>query len=944
MLNPEQQEAVDTTEGPLLIIAGPGSGKTTTLVQRVYHLLADLNVAPENIFISTFTEKAAKELVSKISKLLYANQKKINVNDLCIGTMHSIFLHLLEEFRDYTTLNKNYTVWDSFDQQYIVSKNIFSFQALDPENVLLKRGNWWKQAKQIVSLVGKVSEEAVSPDILNNHELEEIKILGKFYAQYEKLLDRENALDFSSIQSKFLKLLEENEDVLNTLRKRFRYFMIDEYQDTNTVQEKILLKLLNDEKNICVVGDDDQSLYRFRGASVRNILEFEKHFNGKCKKIKLERNYRSHSGIIDFYNEWMLEEDWDGDNDKKFRFEKKVVSGKEPHEHGEYPSVLTVSAQGDELWANDVVSFLKKLKNKGRVTDWNQIVFLFKSVKGDHAKNLARILEDEGINVYTPRSSMFFDRIEIKLALGAICTVLHRYYQSPNEYHQKFSGYMTQCISLFKEELSKDSELRSFFRVKKREIESISFQNLDYAFSGLFYQLIQYDFLARFIKGIDTKRLLDSRPLRNLAILSNLLTKFESLENINIFTEKNIERTIKKFIDNFLSYMYEGGIEEYEDEIETTPSGCVSFMTIHQSKGLEFPIVFVCSLWESPKKAYSDIDEKLQDSVYEKQPFEPLGRIKDFDFRRLYYTAYSRAKNLLCLSCPRKPVRYFLPSYEKAKNWHELSDEDWKNIPCETVDKKRLKNEYSFTSDIILYENCPLQYKFFKELEFSPVREGTIAFGTLVHETIEDVHKAVIKGNSEQVTEEQIRAWFNQNYEDLKKSDHIYLTQGARDSALGQVFKYVEREKDNLKKVKEAEVELSLVEENYILKGKIDLLRGQDGTLEILDFKAEKKPDVNLDEGRERLEKYKRQLQIYAHLVEQKYPTEKVAKMSLYYTNTEEGSPYVSFPKHDLSITETIKGVASVVEKIEKHDYSLHTRKEKQCRECDMRYFCNKHC
>lgn len=947
--NEKQLEAIKTTEGPVLIIAGPGAGKTFTLVERTCELLLNKKIAPANIFISTFTEKAAKELITRISNRLYEENVNINIDELCIGTLHSIFLNLLEEFRDYTRLKRNYTLWDQFDQQYAIYKHIHEFIAIDENSEFLGKGNWWGHAGKIAKEVNKVSEEALDVDVLSRSSDENIKKLALFYKKYCQLQEQENALDFSMIQKEFLDLLEREPEILKTLQERFQYFMIDEYQDTNAIQERILLKLLNSKQNICVVGDDDQGLYRFRGATIRNILEFENNFSGKCKRIELTKNYRSHSGIIDFYNRWMEEQDWTGAKGEKFRFEKQVVPGKDISKEGRYPSVIKVSAAGNSSWEENVLNFLKETKRKGILKDWNQVVFLFKSVQNQSAIELAHFLEDSGINVYAPRSSMFFEREEVKLAIGALCTLYKDYYVSP-EYHGEFASYLESCIEDFKVALREDKDLITFVR---HALETHSFVNrtsLDYAFSGLFYQLLQFKCFAKYLQGdLNSGNIIDERPARNLAILSQLLTKFEYLEKVDVFTNTNIAPIIKKFLTNYLAFLYEGGIEEYEDEMEYAPHGCVSFMTIHQSKGLEFPIVFVCSLWDIPRKQYTNLNETLQKEFYHKPPFEPIEQTKYFDFMRLYYTAFSRAQNLLCLSCPERdtgrkvPSAYFTKIYNPLPAWQSLKAEEWQEVVLDKIKPANIKSSYSFTSHIILYENCPMQYKFFKELEFAPVRQGSMVYGTLIHQTIEDVHKAVLQGHAEVVTEDRVADWFNINYENIKQKEHSYLSELARQRALAQIMSYIHREENHWDRIQEAEVDVSLVEKDFILRGKIDLIRNENGKLEIIDFKSEKKPDINSDEGRERLAKYKRQLEIYAHIIEKRYG-EQVETMRLYYTQAKEDeNPYVSFDKHPLVIERTIDKVCEVVRKIEHRNYQMTERKQSQCQECDMRHYCDRY-
>jgi DNA helicase-2/ATP-dependent DNA helicase PcrA len=252
-----------------------------------------------------------------------------------------------------------------------------------------------------------------------------------------------------------------------------------------------------------------------------------------------------------------------------------------------------------------------------------------------------------------------------------------------------------------------------------------------------------------------------------------------------------------------------------------------------------------------------------------------------------------------------------------------------------------IKHEYSFTSHILLYENCPAQYKFFKELEFSPVRTNAALFGTLVHETIEDVHRAVLEGKPDLVTEDQIDAWFERNYRSLSRSTHTYLAPGAIKVAKRQVQSYVERSRGNWEILRAAEVLVSLLQKDYILRGKIDLIRGEGDKVEVLDFKTEKKPAINTPEGREKLERYRRQLDVYAHIVEGKHGYG-VSRMHLYFTGADSESPYVSYDFEERNVARTIVKIDGVVRKIEDKDYGMSDgqKTDQLCGNCDMRHYC----
>jgi DNA helicase II / ATP-dependent DNA helicase PcrA len=949
-LNPSQKLAVKNTEGPVLIIAGPGSGKTFTLVERVCHLIIGKGVAPENILVSTFTEKAAAELITRISDRLLSANVRVNLNEMYIGTLHSICLRLLDEHREFTRLKRNYTVFDQFDQAYFLFQKIDDFQKIEGSEQILGRKNShrWYQSSNLLKWINKVSEELLDVDTLISSSDEQVSILGKCYQLYQEKLELDNALDFSTIQYEAYQLLAKHPEIAEQYREKLKYLMIDEYQDTNTVQEAILFKILNADQNICVVGDDDQGLYRFRGATIRNILEFPSKFaNGTCTQIEMKTNYRSHKGIIQFYNNWMDELDW-SENGTNFRFQKLVEPPKNKR-FEEYASVLKVSHSKDlESWFEEVHQFLRFMQKRGKLTDWNQVAFLFRSVKHRNVRMLSDYLEEKGIPVYSPRSNMFFDRDEIRLMIGAIIFLFPQFPQVREKYLQNrpeiWDYYDDTCLGYFLDQVQHKEHLSMLNWMRHRALEhrSIS-KNTDYAFSGLFYELLQYPMFNRFLEENNPSGLRDSRPIHNLALLSQMLVKFEYLYRITIFTRDNHERLIWSFFNHFLRFLKEEGISEFESVEEYAPKGCVSFMTIHQSKGLEFPIVIADSLSAVPRKQYSQLDELLQDKYYHKPPFEPLHRTKSFDFWRLYYTAFSRAQNVLCLSTyehtgqQASPSKYLKPVYDLIPEWKN-EQKQLEVVPLEIVKAVSLKKEYSFTSHITVYENCPQQYKFFKEFEFTPVRQAAMLFGLLVHETIEDIHKAALRGEEHEINENQIGFWFSRNYANLSQSNRQHLAPKQKDAALKQVVRYAERHEMDWDRIKKAEVDVSLVKEDYILKGKIDLIRGKNDTVEIIDFKSQKKPDLVNDKGM--LEQYRRQLEIYAHIVEEREKVS-VSKLHLYYTGEESGSPYVSFDKDSSHIEQTIQAFDKVVGNIEGCKFAISKRPVKLCGTCDMQSYCN---
>lgn len=962
-LDSEKREAVFHTDGPLLIIAGPGSGKTRTLVERVANLVSK-GVEPPSIMVSTFTEKAAAELVTRISNRLLELNLKVNLNEMFVGTLHSIFLRILDDNREFTRLKRNYRILDQFDQRYLIFRKMSDLAKVPGVADLLqvsKQSNW-TAAEQAVAYVNKVSEELLDVAKLKAAAEPAIAAIGNLYEAYQNLLASENALDFSTIQVEAWRLIDSQPAVLAALQTKIRYLMIDEYQDTNTVQERILLKLAAAHSNLCVVGDDDQGLYRFRGATIRNILEFAKNFPpGHCRTVKLTTNYRSPPGVIDFYNAWMGQIDWKGDDGTPFRFEKTIRP-----RAATFPDTATVIRVSSEGTVGDyhqeVLAFLNSLRASGKLADLNQVAFLFRSVKSDRAIGLARFLEANGVPVFSPRSALFFERDEIKLILGALIFIFPKLFEdlkwAPTANLDVWT-YYKECKEVFahavRADMKKHAGLLKWCNTRAKVHLTLS-QPTDYRFGHLLYQLFEFPLFRGYLETDLNGRSHDLRATYNLALFSRLLTKFEYLHNVIVITPDSIQRDLQDLFNRYFRFLIDGGIEEYEDFEQIAPAGCVSFMTIHQSKGLEFPVVLVGSLDAVPRKQYDDIDETLQKDFYHKPPFEPLERTKFFDFWRLYYTAFSRPQNLLGLITqeerkkPKKkqtvgdlkiPREYFHASYTGLPHWRSAAF-DVSKLTFEPVKEVNLKQEYSFTSHVLLYENCPLQYKFFKELEFSPVRQSGSMAGTLIHQTIEDIHKAVLRGEEHVVTDDRVRDWFEANYRSLSQAQRTYLAEPVREALTAQVLRYKARQEHDWSVIKAAEVDVSLVKEEYILKGTIDLIRGKDETVELVDFKSGRKPDLASAEDRAMLDRYRRQLEVYAHIVEER-TEHTVTKMHVYYTAEKDGVPTISYDRRSADIGKTIETFDKVVVKIEGKNFDMtHIKKtEKLCGNCDMKFHCN---
>lgn len=953
--NDGQRQAIETTDGPVLITAGPGTGKTFTLVQRAIYLIQEKGVRPEEILLATFTEKAAKELITRITNELAARGIVSNINEMYIGTFHSLCLRIIKEHLEFTRLKKNFRTLDAFDQSYTVFQNIYRFRAIKNFDTAVSNQGAWKQAGEICTLVNNLSEELIDPAVLMADSDVRIAALGEILQVYQDILSENNLMDFSAIQTEAYWLLTNYPDVLAELRSKIRYIMIDEYQDTNYIQEQLVFLFGGEHKNICVVGDDDQGLYHFRGATIRNILEFPNKFDaGECKIIPLVINYRSNSDIVDFYNQWMITTDgarfrfrW-----RKFRHDKTI----EPYEKSSLhsPAVVKLSSDNDEdEWHEKILSFIQGLVSSGKLTDYNQIAFLFNSVKHQRVTKLARFLESNGINVYSPRSDMFFQRPEIRLMIGCLMLMFPKYVQGLENQEYQFLTpehyrYYRGCIEEANKYLADPgaADFRNWIRRRGKLHFSLK-EATDYGYSGLIYQMFEFSPFSDILSTEMDVGVVDLRPARNIAMFTQVINKFEYLHRISVLDpatyqgRRRVDQNTETLFNLYLKLLYDGGISEYEDDAEYAPSGCVSFLTIHQSKGMEFPIVVVDSLGNIPRRNISELMEEVESKYFKRPAFEPYSDMKFFDFWRLYYTAFSRAQDLLVLTCNedrRTPSMYFREVYSELADM-ESSEFDINEFTFSTVKDVNLKDMFSFTSHISVYETCAVQYKLYKELNFTPVRVSALLFGMLVHQTIEDIHKAALRHEESMITDDNITRWFDANYTSLSKSERSYLAEPQRRAALNQVLRYAERQASSWDAIREAEVDISLVKPDYIIEGKIDLIKGEGDTVELVDFKSEKKPDIFKD--RERIDRYQRQLQVYAHLVEER-TGHKVSKMHLYYTGEETGIPTISFPYQKAAVEATIQEFDDTVHKIMRKEFSQTALSPKTCAECDFRFYCGR--
>ncbi|MDI7261999.1 MAG: ATP-dependent helicase, partial [Thermodesulfobacteriota bacterium] len=431
-LDNSQLEAVGDTEGALLIIAGPGSGKTLVLVVRALNILFQNLASPQEMLICTFTEKAAFELRDRIS----AAAKKINypgdLSDILVGTIHSICNDFLMTYRHLTPLGNNYEVLDEFTQLLFLYDNFDEIIGPEVDGKYLNRWTTrWTAIEGTRNYFDKITEELVDPDKLLKAPDPFIRAVGAAYLAYETALWEKNCIDFAHQQKLCYHILQ-NPRAGEGVKGKIKYIMVDEYQDTNYIQERLLLLLAGPQNNICVVGDEDQSIYRFRGATVRNILEFPKNY-ADCKIHKLTINYRSHEKIIQAYNKFMMSHDWSNpESDFQFRYPKEITpdpEGKFP----EYPAVFSVWGESRSDEGTRVAELIHFLKENRGIEDYSQVALFLHSVRMEHSGHYLQALENKGIPAFCPRARSYFDNEEIRYMVACFAVLLGYYGEQRGE-------------------------------------------------------------------------------------------------------------------------------------------------------------------------------------------------------------------------------------------------------------------------------------------------------------------------------------------------------------------------------------------------------------------------------------------------------------------------------------------------------------------------------
>ena len=646
--NQAQDRAIRTVEGPLRIVAGPGSGKTQTLVLRTLNLLCCEGVSPSEVVIVTFTDKAARELEDRIrtlaSRLASPPRHLVELN---VGTIHWFCGVVL---RRYHPRFRRFEPLDALGQR------LFIYRRLDEicKDLKVKTkyvGRWSSKARAVGELVRwftKISEETITSDQLSETGSDFLAMIGTAYDRYCELLVDSGYLDFSLILRYLYEVLAQDATTVAGARAQYSHFLIDEYQDTNFVQEEILLQLAAPRYNIAVVGDDDQSLYRFRGATVRNLLEFSPRLNtlgAEVEEETLEINYRSHPEIIRVYSDFIADCDWT-DGGQSFRIGHAVVPDP-AKSFPDYPAAIFQQGLPADI-ANLVVDLIQQ----GAVSDPNQIALLFFSVARDGLETI-EALRDRGVECYAPRAGRFLDHDEVRNVVGELWALGG--FDDDDDSRPSGGPVADTCAWAVKcwhalRRHPESADLVSWLSQERSRLDALQpGEDMGASLLDLVYKSFRYEPFATALK--------DPIAARNLGQVSSLLQTFQHQFGFAVLHAGNRKLVPWRLWASFFYMLESEGVDEVEGE-EPAPSGMVQVMTIHQAKGLEFPLVVVGSLARQAR-SQKEVDATLG-PLYPRGPFEPESRVTEFDWRRLFYVGLSRAKHLVVAFSEGPPYRFFL--------------------------------------------------------------------------------------------------------------------------------------------------------------------------------------------------------------------------------------------------------------------------------------------
>lgn len=931
-LNPEQLKAVKHKSGPLLIIAGAGTGKTTVITERVKHLIVSGSVKPSEILALTFTEKAAREMETRIDEAL-----PYGYTQMWVMTFHSFCDRILRREALHIGLDPRYKLMTQAEAIGLIRSNIFSFDL----NYFRPLGNPNKFIAGMLQHFSRLQDEDITPgEYLKFAKEPEHIELANAYKMYDELKVKKGYMDFGDLIVKTLKLFRQRPNVLKQYQNQFKYILIDEFQDTNFAQNELALLLSKKNKNITVVGDDDQSVYRFRGAAISNILQFKKNFP-KARVVVLTENYRSTQEILD--RSYILIQ-----NNNPDRLEvvesvnKKLVSQRKLKGDG----IKFIHANRVENEADEVVKEIKKLVSDGY--DYKDFTILVRA--NNHADPFMRSMSRMGVPYQFLGPGRLFKQPEV-VELISYLRVLNNFDDSISFYkvlnidHFGVSPREIATIGNYakKLNLSLFEAAEKIGSEKVKEITKLVEKHLALVKKETAGQIVYY-FLEN--SGLLNELVSpDSAGVEKKAI--NISKFFDKLKTFEIDHEDASVGAVVDWID----LSTEVGESPLAADMDWNEVNAVNILTIHSAKGLEFKVVFLVNL---VSLRFPTIERREQIPIPEELIKEtlPQGDYHLEEERRLFYVGMTRAKDHLYFTAADyygegKRDKKLSPFIFEAlgdgaidsglvkMDGKQLNFLDYKSIK-ETKAKSDLEPihiNYLSYSQIETFKTCPLHYKLRYILKIPTFPSASLSFGSSMHASLNNFYLLVKNGEkpNEKLLHKLLKEnWIGEGY--TSKSHEKKFFEKGKVYLSGFL-----KENFNPKNLP------ILLEEPFTIPlgkikvgGKIDRVdRLSDGSIEIIDYKtgatipSQKEVDKNL------------QLSLYA-LAATQIPTEpfgkkpKEVKLSLYYLDQQQK---ISTTRTKEDLERAKEEILKIKKEIEKSDFNCS--KNFLCQGCEYKLLCN---
>ncbi|MDN5278153.1 MAG: ATP-dependent helicase UvrD/PcrA [Clostridiales bacterium] len=604
LLNERQRQAVEITEGPLLVVAGAGSGKTKMLTVRIAYLVEKCGVSPDSILAVTFTNKAAREMRERVQNLVSGAEK------ITLTTFHSFCCLLLRKWHKHAGFEDGFTIYDASDSEKLM-KSVLKGKNVDPKKL---------SAKNVLNLISQAKNELVGPQEYRNFaggstSLGE-KVQG-IYEDYQNALMQNQAMDFDDLIFKAYLMLKDNPELLQRLQNQYRYFMVDEYQDTNHAQYRLVSLMSSATRNLCVVGDEDQSIYSWRGATIRNIQDFEKDFHG-AKVVKLEQNYRSTQNILDAAGEVIAR--------NVSAHPKKLWTDKSGGE------LLTFNrARDDRDEAEWVVGRIMTLVNQGFSYSDFAVLFRMNSL----SRSIEQVLQKYNIPYEMTGGTKFFDRREVKDILAYLRAIenlkdsisLERIINTPRRgigpgtIDKLCQGGLIPLWEGIAADGSANpnSKVGKFFTKMIDFLEASEYLKVSQLCKKIIEDIDYIDYLKK-----DDPETAQDRENNVQALVSDI--RYQEEDNPNL--------TLSEYLASAALHSDQDDIHEEQQKVH--------LLTLHNAKGLEFPVVFLMGMEEGifPHHSSKDAPEELEEE------------------RRLAYVGMTRAKERLFLTASNRRMMF----------------------------------------------------------------------------------------------------------------------------------------------------------------------------------------------------------------------------------------------------------------------------------------------